>query len=261
MGKQSASTIFSIFTMNKLLYTITTSLAIWGCAATMATASDYVSPSGQTQLSLRELNQGSSTRGFYFTTLQGQQWRGDIKINRIEGGAGHVFYSGTFDDFHLGPDTEQTCTGDILLDRTGANGVAPQVSLRVKWTVKGGTNCPSAVGDTFEVQLMESLPQADRNGNYTSRNATTAIGETNGPYTWPIWSVIAADGKLNCRATPEVAGKVTFTYKTGDRFDTRNRGANSLETATDGTTWLKVPPKKCFVRASDRAVKPVSIPF
>jgi hypothetical protein len=247
--------------MNKLLYTVTTSLAILGLTTTTAMASDYVSASGQTQLSLREVNQGSSTSGFYFTTLQGQQWRGSIKINRIEGGAGHVDYSGTFDDFRLGPDIEQTCTGDILLDRTGANGVAPQVSLRVAWTVKGGTNCPAAVGDTFEVRLTESLPKADRNGNYNSRNATTALGETNGAYTWPIWSVIAADGKLNCRATPEMTGQVTFTYKTGDRFDTRNRGANSLETAADGTTWLKVPPKKCFVRATDRTVKPVSIPL
>ncbi len=237
------------------LYTIAASLAILGFTATTATASDYVSASGQTQLSLSEVNQGSSTSGFYFTTLQGQQWRSGIKINRIEAGAGHVVYSGTFDDFRLGPDSEHTCTGDILLDRTGTNGV----NLRVKWTVKGGTNCPSAIGDTCEVRLTESLPKADRNGNYISHNATTALSETNGAYTWPIWSVIAADGKLNCRATPEMTGKVAFTFKTGDRFDTRNRGASSLETAADGTTWLKVPTKRCFVRASDRAVKPVSI--
>jgi hypothetical protein len=245
--------------MNKLLYTIAASLMLLGVTATTAAASDYVTPSGQTQVTLNEVGSNGSTTGFYFTPIGGKQWMGDIKINRIEGGAGHVYYSGTFQDRRLSAGPTTRCDGDILLDRTGANGVAPQVSLRVKWTIKGGTNCPSPAGQTFELQLTEALPKADRNGNYTANNANTANSQTNGTYTWPLWKVTAAEGKLNCRTTPN--SKVVFTYRSGDRLDTRTRGVNAFQTATDGTSWLKVPAKQCVVRASDRAISPISIPF
>lgn len=241
--------------LSTLIASLTLITATTAIAAPGAIASDYNNGLTKTQLTLNETPQASG--GFYFTPIQGKRWMGSIKITQTQAGAGHVYYQGTFEDRDF---QGRSCKGDITLDRTGANGVAPVVALRVKWTVQGGTNCPSKAGTVFELRLTEALPIADANGNYTAQNAGTANSETNGTYTWPRWSVISADGKLNCRATPG-GRQVVFTYRGQDSLDSRYRGMNSIETASDGTTWLRIPSKNCFVRANNANIRPISIPF
>jgi hypothetical protein len=246
--------------MNKIPYSIAGGLLILGATAPIVTANDYFATAGQTHLTVREQFRNNETSGFYYTIFQGQQWAGGITINRIEGGAGQALYSGTFNDRSLNPQSSQSCTGDIQIDRTGAHDVAPEVTLQVKWTVKGGKNCPSDVGTVFSMRLVEVLPKADRNGNYTI-GMNVRNQESDGTHTWPNWQVIGPNGKLNCRDTPNATGKVTFTYKAGDRLNTRGKPVDALKTAADGTNWLRVSAKQCFVPAIDRAVKPISISF
>jgi hypothetical protein len=247
--------------MNRQFYTIASSLLILGITAPIAAASDYSSDTNSTQLVLAENNADGQGGGFYFTQLQGDQWTGDIKITQVQDTVGHRVYVGTFVDRSPVRRQRGECKGDIRLDRSLSDAVVPQVSMLVKWTVTGGTNCAAPVGQVFELQLTESLPKADRDGNYTPTNSTTAKSDITSNYTWRLWEVIAADGKLNCRATPEMTGKVTHTYKTGDRLEAYSRGGIAVLANADGTTWLNTPRKRCFVRASDRAVKPVSMPF
>ncbi len=230
--------------------------------ANPAQASSYRSTSGSTDLVLSETganlaSESTPKTGFYFTKVNGRSWMGNLKITRQDAGMGHAWYFGTFQDSTLGPGPRSTCSGDIKLTRSSAGGRGNSLmQMAAQWTITGGENCPT-IGQTMSLMLPESLPQADRNGNYNAANSTTAMSETNGPYTWPAWTVISADGKLNCRATPN--GVVQFTYPRGARLDIAVRGGNAFDTST-GSPWLRTR-KGCLVRASSQLLSPISIPF
>jgi hypothetical protein len=241
----------------------TTTIALLGICNASAIASSYASASGNTQLVFREIDPDPNANGFYFTKSNGGEWKGSFQVKRIEQGALKAIYSGTFEDFQMGPGDRRICQGEIFLNQSYNRG--PVNKTAVRWTITGGQNCPAPIGEVYTADLVETLPKPDSRGDYTPENSTTMIGETNGNGTWPLWEVIASDGKLNCRSKPDINSKVVFTYKSSskpsDRIKTYSRGGGTIVTATDGTTWMEATEKKCYVRANNRTIKPVTFPF
>jgi hypothetical protein len=263
LGRLSTTFLSTTFLSTTFLSTAFISTAFISTQAEPAQASSYRSASGSTDLVLTETganlaSESTPRTGFYFTKANGKSWMGNIKITRQDAGMGHAWYFGTFQDSTLGPGPRSTCRGDIKLTRTSAGGRGNSLmQMAAQWTITGGDNCPT-IGQVMSLTLPESLPKPDRNGNYTAANSNTAMSETSGPYTWPAWFAISADGQLNCRTTPN--GVVQSTYATGARIDIATRGGGSAFDTSTGSPWLRTT-KGCLVRASSQFLSPVTIPF
>jgi len=223
---------------------------IW-CAA--ASATTYVNPNGKTTLNLSE--KGNNRSGFYITKVGNREFLGNIQITRSEGAAGSYYYNGTFKDSASGPGQKIVCSGDITIVRRQV-GRSSQLGPEVTWKVKGGENCPS-IGQTFKVNLVESLPRPNASGDYTSSNANTWLGQTSGLGTWPSWRVTSRDGELNCRQTPN--GAIKQVYRANqDPIAAELRGTNAIK-IENNQPWL-LTTKGCYVRANSQYVQPVSMP-
>ncbi|MEG4057811.1 MULTISPECIES: hypothetical protein [unclassified Microcoleus] len=238
--------------MKKLSILLSTGVVslIW-CAA--ASATTYVNPNGKTTLNLSE--KGNNRSGFYITKVGNREFLGNIQITRSEGAAGSYYYNGTFKDSASGPGRKIVCSGDIIIVRRQV-GRSSQLGAEVTWKVKGGENCPS-IGQTFKVNLVESLPRPNASGDYTSSNANTWLGQTSGLGTWPSWRVTSRDGELNCRQTPN--GAIKQVYRANqDPIAAELRGTNAIKIEND-QPWL-LTTKGCYVRANSQYVQPVSMP-
>ncbi|MEB3294691.1 MAG: hypothetical protein VKJ24_16160 [Synechococcales bacterium] len=229
----------------------------------------YVSTSGSTRMLL----QLQRRQGDYQTTIAGKRWSGKITYGRVLGHNGNRTIHATFkDSADPVPDrfNPPYCEGDLTLRQTVEKN---RFVINAQWTVKGGKNCP-AVGRTNTVRLVEDLPIADRQGDFYFENSKQWFGPWTGQndfHTWDYWKAVSADGKLNCRATPN--GKIVKVYKKGEWFKSRYDGrgiasailgAENRETHPSaivpsqikGAPWL-LTQDKCFVRANDRHIEPI----
>jgi hypothetical protein len=216
-----------------------------------AQASLYRSTNGGTEIRMPERNATRVDRlGSYSTRIGNQTWNGSFKVN-VDGGLNNLLHRGTFEDSPAG-NSQIKCTGTIEMNRQSL-GRTPGLTMTVVWTTTGGNQCPS-IGKTFRMVLPEALPVANAQGDY--RQA------------WGRWQVVSADGKLNCRATPN--GTVIHTFKQGEEIVLDGR-LNPTITINNGRPWLYVPYvgypyseanyKPCYVRANSQYISPNSLSF
>ncbi|HEY9858306.1 MAG TPA: hypothetical protein V6D16_02290 [Candidatus Obscuribacterales bacterium] len=221
-----------------------------------AIASTYRNSTDNTVVVLQETRSLSEKPGgYYFTKSAGRSWRGDIAISTKDAGAGQTLYTGTFQDQVMGPGTAMTCTGKIRIARQNP-GVSNRIGAKVTWQITGGNGCPQ-VGQSVTLDLVESLPRPDRNGDFTPTHANRWMSETNGDITWLAWRVVSSDGKLNCRTSPN--GSIKQVYTTRDRIEAETRGATGF-TFSNGAPWMSTR-QGCYVRANAQYLQPISIPF
>lgn len=231
------------------------SAGVLGVSSHAAIASTYRSTSGNTVLVLQETSPLSERNwGYYFTKSAGRSWMGNITITGKDAGAGHTFYTGTFKDQMMGPGSIN-CTGTIRIRRQNP-GVSDRVTANATWQITGGNGC-SQIGQTVNLNLVETLPRPDRKGDFTAANANTWMSQTNGEVTWLAWRVVSADGELNCRMSPN--GQIKQVFKTRDRIEAETRGANAF-VISNGAPWM-LTRKGCYVRANTQYIQPISIPF
>jgi hypothetical protein len=223
----------------------------------VASASTYTNSNKSFALSLDETQRNNNS--FYYRNSGNRTFLGQIKINHTSETAGSVTYDGSFIEDLIGKrENEISCSGDINIVRH-PNG--NQVVAQLTQIVKSGTNCPS-IGQTFKVTLVEPLPIADKNGDFTPQNSDTWLTETAGLATWPEWQVVSSDSELNCRDRPNSEAAVKFVFRAGrDRLKAGGRIVNAIQ-LINGATWMQtVSPKGiCYVRANSKFIKPSSIP-
>ena len=181
--------------------------------------------------------------------------RGRFNITSIRRDQTYTYLAGVFTDI---------CTGQISIRRPNPESGLPIVA-QVTWVIpnrgvhRQKQGCPVPNRHSFQINLPEALPKANDRGDFTNANSTTFLSES-GIYVWTRWQVVAADGVLNCRDQPN--GVVKHSYQTGQIINKLGRemldGRNIVE-LPDGSSWLRTK-EKCFVRASDRWIKPVSLP-
>ena len=246
---------------HKLWYLLVTCLGL-GFAAKpeIVSASGYTN--GNTNLAFEEMQNktdssgksASSYYGSYNTTIAGKDWLGDFVMTSRLTDANYTLFSGKFKDRKRG--SEQTCEGSMTIRRTNL-GKAHPITAQVTWQVKSGKSCPFS-GTQVNLTLVEALPKPDIRGDFTKPN--TLPGETNGNGMWPQWRVVANDGILNCRESPN--GKVIQTYRIGDKAVSVGNLRGPVEFYS-GVPWFKVVRNQsfCFVRANSRYIAPVSMPF
>jgi hypothetical protein len=272
MNKQHFSPIAAL--LNPLRLTAVLLMGVGFSAITPAQAGTVVNASGTTVVRIAGKKDRLTSQ--YTTQVNGVTWDGSFDtVARSKG-----VYEGTFSDQ---PDTEPinnpqiTCTGDVQL-KVVQQGRFEPTDVAITWKVMGGNRCPS-VGQEFSVKLREALPVADRAGNYTVFNARTDrqrgqhegaphpdangnpdpngnlyFGGNDKRLVWPKWEVVAADGKLNCRATP--IGKVKFTFRSGESI-TADRDSY-FDRDTEDNSWLWLASKQCYIRATSSLIAPIS---
>lgn len=247
----------------------TLGISALGFMPQMAQASQYVTTNRNTDIHFSEVNgNGSIGTGFYNTMIGGKQWRGNFQATTVTlNSTGTIkTYFGSFNDFRTGPGIPQSCQGTISLQRPVSNlGPAP---LKVTWTITGGVGCPSPIGSTPPLNLIEPLPVANSSGNFQASNSNTLITETAGSATWPKW-IVTDTTPLNCRANaatnPTGPGPIVVqTFNPGSIVDVRYLGLDSFVTH-NGASWMRVGlgnrNTKCFIRANSQYVKPQPMPF
>jgi hypothetical protein len=233
-----------------------------------AAASHYKSSGGGTHLDIQQLPGVSSYYvrsqgdGYYWTTIGGVQWKGTFSapMNLLASGMSTQEYEGTFSDSNLVTGAgNQQCTGNIRI-MTSVSGMTRTAGM--KWTVLGGTNCPSPIGTVTTISLEEALPVgAVSSGNFASTQANAIKSQTGSLIPWPRWRVIDST-PLNCRTSP--TGSIVTSFSTGAGLDARS-GNNGIVVSA-GNHWLRVrynnnPNNYCFVRARDTLIKPASRPY
>lgn len=225
-------------------------------ATDQAHASTYRTSGGSTVVVLTEpARAAGSPGGFYFTQSAHRPWKGAITISQTTAGAGHTFYTGTFQDQAIGPGPTLICTGTIAIRRRNP-GISDTITADTTWRITGGKGCPS-VGQTVMLSLVEPLPRPNRLGDFNAANANTFRSETNGDGTWPAWRVVAADGALNCRVAPN--GPIKRVYSANERIVPELRGINAF-VMSNGSAWLQTR-HGCYVRANSRYLQPITIPI
>jgi hypothetical protein len=254
---------YAIVTASLMLFPAVAHAADWG--------TNYTSSSGSTRLLLK--NEVGAAMGDYQTQISGTTWSGKIQTQRVLGHNGNRAFYGKFTDRPgrdlFRPNGGVSCTGDFVGVQTVA---ADRYVVQASWKVTGGTKCPT-IGQTFNLQLVESLPVADSQGNFTRSNTATWFGLETGQnevHTWDRWQVVDASGTLNCRNRPN--GQVVRTYRQGDvfasRYDGRGiataiLGANNSEDnpsvamQVKGDPWM-LTQDRCFVRSNSRYIQPLS---
>jgi hypothetical protein len=99
------------------------------------------------------------------------------------------------------------------------------------------------------------LPNPNRSGDFTARNANTFLSETSGMVTWPTWRVVSSDGELNCRQSPN--GRVVRVYLNNrDIVRAELRGGNAFVAASNGSPWM-LTRDRCYVRANSQYIRPI----
>jgi hypothetical protein len=227
-----------------------------------AQASAYKTASGSTYLEVGEVA-GTVGAGRYDTIIAGQLWRGSFTLTASTVGSNRV-YTGNFIDRNPATantaSTTQSCQGTLTLTRPSAitNNPTPMTAA---WTIgPGGVNCPSPIGTTSTLYLVEAIPVAASSGDFlpTAINGNTLISETAGIATWPKWKVIDPTG-LNCRK-PAPTGPIITTFAFGSNVTFAVPMPNKFVTA-GGNPWLVIGNYTCFVRAKNTYLKPVVMPF
>jgi hypothetical protein len=238
---------------------------------------NYQSASGTTRLYLSE-NEGSGSNkwfGSYQTNVNGETWSGNAQFTRVLGQNGNRTLYGTFKDYAGNTGSppydgtvERSCTGDLTASQTAPKN---RYQLKVTWKVTGGKNC-SSVGKTFSLDLSESIPTADANGNFQYQNASawTGLGTNQSDmFVWTRWQVV--DDGLNCRARPN--GAIVRTYRRGEQFaplyegrggnPTAFLGSENTEATPDqvrqfkGDPWIRTR-AKCYVRSNSQYIQSLS---
>lgn len=218
-----------------------------------AIASTYTD--GKTTIAIYEQfpEKSQSTDGNYETSITAGK-SGRIQISSVTSHSAYTLYTGTFEDYPA-LSNGAGCAGQISI-RRAKSGAANPLTAEIVWQPTSGTSC-KIVGQTVRSTLREALPRPDKNGNFTSGNSTTYLGETSGFSTWLTWTMVDKGGSLNCRATPN--GAVKRTYKTGQTVMADTRGGNAIQLAEDGSPWIRTR-KQCSVRANTRYIMPASLP-
>ncbi len=224
----------------------------------IASASTYTNNDRSFSLSLNEIQRTNNS--FYYINKGDQEFLGDINIDHISETGDIVTYDGSFKESLLGRNRNKIiCSGDINMVRQ-KNG--DRVEMQLNRIFKSGENCLS-MGQTFNIKLIESLPIADENGDFTRNNSDTDLSETSGFLTWSKWEIVSSDGDLNCREKPDSDASIKSVFHAGrDRISPLTRGASAIE-LINGETWMKIGTKMgiCYVRANSKYIQPVSIPY
>jgi hypothetical protein len=215
---------------------------------------------GVTTIAVAETTGKGEFYSKYETVEGGKPIFGWLNIDSIRQDKTYTYLSGKFID---------TCTGQISIRRPNPQSGLPIVA-EVTWVVTRqpisfrniepqNQDCRVPKGQKFQLNLPEALPKANSQGNFTNANSNTFLSES-GTYAWTQWQVISPDGVLNCRDKPN--GVVKHSYRKGQIISKLGRemldGRNIVE-LPDGSSWLRTK-ERCFVRASDRLIKPVSLP-
>ncbi|MBW4441906.1 MAG: hypothetical protein KME10_11845 [Plectolyngbya sp. WJT66-NPBG17] len=214
---------------------------------TIASAAVYTTKTGQTRFVLTQHN--GKLLAEYVTRIQGRDWVGSANVTGVPVPASGVSrYQGTFQDFRTGTGSEQTCTGAIeIVDNL------PAQLFSVTWKITGGKSCP-ALGQTAILNLVDARPRPDGRGDFTPAIVNQWNGGTQSS-TWRGWRVVAADGSLNCRTTPN--GAIKVAYKTGDAISAFSDRSGLATTTLNGLPWLKTT-DNCFVRANSQFIQPIN---
>jgi len=213
---------------------------------------------GVTTIAVAETTGKEKFHSQYETMENGQSIWGRLNITSIRQDKTYTYLSGLFKD---------TCTGRISIRRPNPQSGRPMVA-QVTWvvthepvnfTAPNQQDCKVPKGQRFQLNLPEALPKANNRGDFTNTNSNTFLSET-GIYTWTQWQVVSPDGVLNCRDQPN--GVVKYSYRKGQiigQFGGEMLVGRNLVELPDGSSWLRTK-EKCFVRASDRWIKPISLP-
>jgi hypothetical protein len=213
----------------------------------IAQAGTVVSDSGKTVITIGGKRDRLS--GQYRSQVNGVTWTGSFDADARSQG----IYVGNFIDRPINQ-PQISCKGDVSLKLNQRSRFEP-TAVEITWRVTGGQQCDS-VGQRFTTSLREALPKANSKGDYNDTNARTYDG-LDQKLIWPEWEVVAPDGKLNCRATPN--GKVTFTFRSGERLNRMTADRDSHFQQDDaGESWLWVAPKQCYVKAKATLIAPLS---
>jgi hypothetical protein len=270
----------SPFPKLSLFVLFTTSLTLMPSIAQSATTSvftNYQSASGTTRVRLTHVAPPDPSQWTmdYQTKVNGKTWSGTAKFVRVLGQNGNRTLYGTFKDYAgdtgipLNNGTaERSCTGDLIASQTAPS---DRYQLQLTWKVTGGKNCDT-IGKTFNLDLSESLPIADTNGNFQFQNASvwTGLGPNQSDMSiWERWQVVN-DG-LNCRARPN--GAIVRTYRRGEQFallyegrggnPTAFLGSENTEATPDqvrqfkGAPWIRTL-ANCYVRSNSQYIQPLS---
>jgi hypothetical protein len=255
---------------------LTLAPSIAQAADTAPVFTHYQSAASTTRVLLTSFGPSQSNKWImdYQTKINGETWSGSAQFTRVLGQNGNRALYGTFKDY--AGDTgrppnngsERSCSGDLTASQTAPNG---RYQLKATWKVTGGKNC-ATIGKTFNLDLAESIPIADANGNFQFQNASawTGLGPNQSDLsTWERWQVV--DDGLNCRARPN--GAIVRTYRRGEQFAPRyeGRGGNptaflgseNTEAAPDqvrqfkGEPWIRTR-ANCYVRSNSQYIQPLS---
>jgi hypothetical protein len=259
-----------------LTASLTPAPSIAQAADTAPVFTHYQSAASTTRVLLTSFGPSQSNKWImdYQTKINGETWSGSAQFTRVLGQNGNRALYGTFKDY--AGDTgrppnngsERSCSGDLTASQTAPNG---RYQLKATWKVTGGKNC-ATIGKTFNLDLAESIPIADANGNFQFQNASawTGLGPNQSDLsTWERWQVV--DDGLNCRARPN--GAIVRTYRRGEQFAPRyeGRGGNptaflgseNTEAAPDqvrqfkGDPWIRTR-ANCYVRSNSQYIQPLS---
>ncbi len=239
-------------------------LLLWSEEPSFAqTTSDWIHTTysnGVTTIAVAEKTEGSQYYNAYRTVVAGKPIFGRFHFDHIHHGKTYTELSGSFQD---------VCMGEINIRRPNRQSGLPIVA-QVTWVVTGQAplnylnkpqnhHCNVPAGQQFQLDLPEALPKPDRRGEFTNATSNTFFGE-GAFYTWSKWQVLSADGELNCRVQPN--GAIQHTYRKGEIIGKLGRerlDGNNLVELPNGSSWLRTK-QRCYVRASDRYLKPVALP-
>ncbi|MEM6433443.1 MAG: hypothetical protein AAF773_06245 [Cyanobacteria bacterium P01_D01_bin.115] len=224
---------------------------------------------GTTTIGLAEdLEVGHRYSG-YEIVIGGEKIYGEFHIDHIHSDQTYTYFTGTFIDF---------CTGEISIRRPQPQSELPMVA-QVTWIVNRqpvdfnyrstlpnddrsqNQDCTVPNGQKIQLNLPEAVPQPDSQGEFTRDNSRTFLLEGRDFYVWPQWRVLAHEAQLDCHGQPDDE-VIQYSYQSGEiitKFGGEMLEGSNLIKLSDGTSWLKTQ-EKCYVRASNRHLAPVSLP-
>jgi hypothetical protein len=187
----------------------------------------------------------------YQTIINGRIWQGYFEPPTKTISGNKTTYTTKFEDYPAN-NMNIRCRGKLVLQRSSifTNNPMPMTAV---WTITGGTNCPTALGDKTTLNLVETLPIANSSGDFTPANSESGFPQGGMSNIWPKWKVVDPTG-LNCRATP--GGVLVANLPVSTVINTTVFHPNGQ--------WLRRSPNSgptCYIRANSTYIQPVRLSF